>query len=46
MDKRVRQTGEHWRVSPGLLAHTTEGQLADTGASGQLIDLRGERSRR
>ncbi len=38
-------TGEHWRVSPGLLAHTTEGQQAGA-APGQLIDLRGERSKR
>ncbi len=43
----LSSTGEHWRVSPGLLAHTTEGQRADTGgASGQLIDLRGERTKR
>ncbi len=43
----LSSTGEQWRVSPALLAHTTEGQRADAGtAQGQLIDLRGERSKR
>ncbi len=43
----ISSSGEHWRVSPGLLAHTTEGQQAGAGNSpGHLIELRGERSRR
>jgi len=43
----ISSSGEHWRVSPGLLAHTTEGEQTGAGNSpGHLIELSGERSRR
>ena len=43
----ISSSGEHWRVSPGLLAHTTEGEQTGAGNSpGHLIELHGERSRR
>lgn len=43
----LSSNGEHWRVSPGLLAHTTEGHQTEAGSTPtQLINLRGERSRR
>ena len=43
----LSSSGEQWRVSPGLLAPTTDGQHADAeAASGQLIEVRGKRSRR